>query len=72
MTDLATVPVAILAGGRATRLRPLTDAVPKALVDVGGRPFIDLQLALLRRRGLRRAVLCLGHLGEQIEAYLGD
>jgi NDP-sugar pyrophosphorylase family protein len=64
--------VAILAGGRATRLQPLTDSVPKALLDFGGRPFIDLQLALLRRRGLRRAVLCLGHLGEQIEAHLGD
>jgi NDP-sugar pyrophosphorylase family protein len=72
VTDLASVPVAVLAGGRATRLLPLTDAVPKALLDVGGRPFIDLQLALLRRRGLRRAVLCVGHLGEQIEAHLGD
>ena len=72
MTALDGVPMAILAGGRATRLQPLTDTVPKALLHVGGRPFIDLQLALLRRRGLRRAVLCLGHLGEQIEAHLGD
>jgi NDP-sugar pyrophosphorylase family protein len=70
--DVASVPVAILAGGRATRLHPLTAAVPKALLDVAGRPFIDRQLALLRRRGLRRAVLCLGHLGEQFESHLGD
>jgi NDP-sugar pyrophosphorylase family protein len=70
--DLAAVPVAILAGGRATRLHPLTETVPKAMVEVAGRPFIDHQLALLRRRGLRRAVLCLGHLGEQVEAHLGD
>jgi NDP-sugar pyrophosphorylase family protein len=70
--DLASVPVAILAGGRATRLRPLTDTVPKALVEVAGRPFIDHQLALLRRQGLRRAVLLLGHLGAQVEAHLGD
>jgi NDP-sugar pyrophosphorylase family protein len=70
--DIASVPVAILAGGRATRLHPLTETVPKALVDVAGRPFIDHQLALLRRRGLRRAVLCLGYLGEQVEAHLGD
>jgi NDP-sugar pyrophosphorylase family protein len=70
--DLASVPVAILAGGRATRLRPLTETVPKAMVEVAGRPFIDHQLALLRGRGLRRAVLCLGHLGEQVEAHLGD
>lgn len=71
-TEIAAVPVAILAGGRATRLRPLTEAMPKAMVEVAGRPFIDHQLALLRRRGLRRAVLCLGHLGEQVEAHLRD
>jgi NDP-sugar pyrophosphorylase family protein len=70
--EIAAVPVAILAGGRATRLGPLTETVPKAMVEVAGKPFIDHQLALLRRRGLRRAVLCLGHLGEQIEAHLGD
>jgi NDP-sugar pyrophosphorylase family protein len=69
--DLAAVPVAILAGGRATRLGPLAETTPKAMVEVAGRPFIDHQLALLRRRGLRRAVLCLGHLGEQVEAHLG-
>ena len=71
-TDIASVPVAILAGGRATRLGSLTETVPKAMVDVAGQPFIDHQLALLRRRGLRRAVLCLGHLGEQVQAHLGD
>ena len=70
--DIADIPVAILAGGRATRLGPLAANVPKAMVDVAGRPFIDHQLALLRRQGLRRAVLCLGHLGEQVEAHLGD
>jgi NDP-sugar pyrophosphorylase family protein len=70
--EIGTVPVAILAGGRATRLHALTDTVPKAMVEVAGRPFIDHQLALLRRRGLRRAVLCLGHLGEQVEAHLGN
>jgi len=68
----AEVPVAILAGGLATRLRPLTTAVPKAMVLVGGRPFIDHQLALLRENGIRRVVLCLGHLGEQVEAHLRD
>jgi NDP-sugar pyrophosphorylase family protein len=39
---------------------------------VAERPFIDHQLALLRRNGIRRVVLCLGHLGEQVEAHLGD
>jgi NDP-sugar pyrophosphorylase family protein len=69
--DIADVPVALLAGGLATRLRPITETIPKAMVEVAGRPFIDHQLALLRRNGVRRVVLCLGYLGEQIEQYLG-
>jgi NDP-sugar pyrophosphorylase family protein len=70
--DIATTPVALLAGGLATRLRPITQTVPKALVEVAGRPFIDHQLDLLYRNGVCRVVLCLGHLGEQIEQHLGD
>jgi NDP-sugar pyrophosphorylase family protein len=69
---IADVPVALLAGGLATRLRPITTTIPKALVEVAGRPFIDHQLALLRDNGIRRVVLCLGYLGEQVEAHLGD
>jgi NDP-sugar pyrophosphorylase family protein len=65
-------PVAILAGGLATRMRPLTEATPKALLDVNGEPFIDHQLRLLASRGLDRVVLCVGHLGERIEAWVGD
>jgi NDP-sugar pyrophosphorylase family protein len=70
--DIATTPVALLAGGLATRLRPITQTIPKALVEVAGRPFIDHQLDLLRENGIRRVVLCLGHLGERIERHLGD
>jgi NDP-sugar pyrophosphorylase family protein len=70
--DIADVPAALLAGGLATRLRPLTEVIPKGLVDVAGYPFIDYQLALLRRHGIRRVVLCLGYRGEQIEAHLGS
>jgi NDP-sugar pyrophosphorylase family protein len=66
------VPVAVLAGGLATRLQPLTQTIPKALVDIAGRPFIDYQLDLFRRRGMRRIVFCLGHLGEQVAEHLGD
>jgi NDP-sugar pyrophosphorylase family protein len=69
---LDSVPVALLAGGLATRLRPITETIPKALVEVAGRPFIDHQLALLRRHGIRRVVLCLGHLGWQVEQHLGN
>lgn len=64
--------VAILAGGLATRLRPLTDAIPKSLIDVNGRPFAEHQLKLLKANGFERVVFCVGHLGEQIEAVLGD
>jgi NDP-sugar pyrophosphorylase family protein len=66
------VPVAVLAGGLATRLGPITRTVPKCLVEVAGRPFIDHQLDLLQRHGIHRIVLCLGHLGDQVAAYLGD
>jgi NDP-sugar pyrophosphorylase family protein len=65
-------PVAILAGGVASRMRPRTDSVPKALIDVAGRPFIAHQLTLLGRQQITDVVLCVGHLGEQIEALVGD
>jgi NDP-sugar pyrophosphorylase family protein len=70
--DIAQVPVALLAGGLATRLRPVTQTIPKALVELAGKPFIDHQLTLLRRNGIRKVVMCLGYLGEQVEAHLGD
>jgi NDP-sugar pyrophosphorylase family protein len=69
---IADVPVAVLAGGLATRLRPITQTVPKAMVEVAGRPFVDHQLALLAHNGVRRAVFCLGHLGEQVEHHVGS
>lgn len=50
----------------------MTETIPKALVDVGGKPFIDHQLALLYGNGIRRVILCLGHLGEQVRAHCGD
>ena len=70
--DIASVPVALLAGGLATRLRPITEKIPKALVDIDGRPFIDHQLALLHRNGIRRVVMCLGYRGEMVQDHCGD
>jgi len=65
-------PIAILAGGLATRLRPVTETIPKALIEVAGEPFLAHQLRLLRRAGFERVVLLAGYLGEQIQAFAGD
>ncbi len=64
--------VAILAGGRATRLRPMTENVPKSLLELNGEPFAVHQLRLLRTQGIRRVVLCVGHLGVLVERAIGD
>lgn len=66
------LPVAVLAGGLATRLRPITEKIPKALVDVAGQPFVVRQMDYLRQQGISRVVLCLSYLGEQVEAVVGD
>jgi NDP-sugar pyrophosphorylase family protein len=66
------IPVAILAGGFATRLRPITEKIPKSLISVAGKPFLAHQLELLRSCGLCRVVLCVGHLGEMIQRDFGD
>jgi MurNAc alpha-1-phosphate uridylyltransferase len=66
------LPVAILAGGLATRLHPITQTIPKALVDVAGKPFISRQLTYLHDQGVRRLVLCIGYLGEMIEVVVGN
>ena len=63
---------ALLSGGLATRLRPLTEKIPKALVEIAGKPFIDRQLTLLQRKGIRHVVLCLGYMGQQVEGLVGD
>ena len=67
MPDL---PFVIVAGGKGTRMRPLTERVPKALLTVAGVPLLDLQLDWLRKQGVRRVVVCLGHLSEPIESHL--
>jgi NDP-sugar pyrophosphorylase family protein len=69
--SLTQIPVAILAGGLATRLRPITEKIPKSLVPVAGKPFLAHQLELLHSRGIRRAVLCIGYLGEMIQRDFG-
>jgi len=64
--------VAILAGGLATRLGDLTRNQPKSLVKVWGEPFLEYQLELLKGGGIKDIVLCISHLGEQIERHFGN
>jgi MurNAc alpha-1-phosphate uridylyltransferase len=66
------LPVAILSGGLATRLRPATETIPKALIDINGEPFIAHQLRLLNSAGVDRAIMCVGYLGEMIQRFAGD
>jgi NDP-sugar pyrophosphorylase family protein len=62
----------VLAAGFGTRLAPLTDRVPKALLDIGGRPVIEYPLRMLAAAGVEEAIINLHHLGEKIRAALGD
>jgi MurNAc alpha-1-phosphate uridylyltransferase len=66
------LPVAILAGGLATRLRPNTETIAKSLLPIQGEPFISHQLRLLRTQGIQRVVLCLGYLGEMVRDFVAD
>ncbi len=65
-------PVAILAGGLAKRLQPLTQTIPKALIDVNGEPFIAHQLRLLHSNEIDRVIVCAGYLGEMVQEVVGD
>lgn len=62
----------LLVGGMGTRLRAVLPSVPKPLASVGDRPFLELLVRQLRRQGIRRLVLCTGHLAGQIEDEFGD
>jgi len=64
-------PVVILAGGLATRLRPVTEKIPKALVDVGGKPFIYHQLRLLHSHGIQQVIISAWYHGDMIRDYVG-
>jgi MurNAc alpha-1-phosphate uridylyltransferase len=62
----------ILAAGRGERLRPLTDTTPKPMLPIRGRPLLEHQIGWLRAAGITELVINLHHLGDRIEAYLGD
>jgi len=62
----------VLAGGLATRMRPRTLTLPKSMLEVAGRPFVEWQLERLARAGLQDVVMCVAFLGDQIRAHVGD
>jgi histidinol-phosphate phosphatase family protein len=62
----------ILAGGRGERLRPITDNIPKSLVEIAGKPLIEYQIDSLRRSQITDIVLVVGYLGSLVKKYLGD
>ena len=66
------LPVLILAGGLATRLRPITETIPKSLVEVAGEPFICRQLRYLKSQGVQTVVICIGYFGEMIMDVVRD
>jgi len=65
-------PIAVLAGGLATRMRPLTEQLPKALLEVAGEPFVAHQLRLFAREGITEVKLLVGHCWEQIALFVGN
>lgn len=66
------LPLLILAGGLATRLQPVTNTLPKSLVPVAGKPFLDHQLFLLKRSGFKQVLLCAGHFANQIKQHISQ
>jgi len=64
--------IAILAGGLATRLQLLTERIPKSMIMIEGKPFLQYQLEFLKKGRVTNIVLCVGYLSEQIETYFGD
>jgi len=69
---MAAMDAVVLAGGRGTRLAPLTVTVPKPLLPLGERPIIDILIAQLAAAGAGRVIVCLGYLAPLMQAFLGD
>ena len=66
------LPLAILAGGYATRLGSLTKDSPKCLIEINGRPFVDWQLDLLIKHGYTDFIFCISYKSDMVQEHLGD
>ena len=66
------IPIVILAGGLATRLRPLTEKIPKSMLIIDDKPFVYYQLKLFEISGVKQVHFCLGFLGEIVEEYIKE
>lgn len=64
--------IVILCGGLATRLYPLTKKIPKSMIRIEGKPFLEHQLDLLKKNKIKNILLCIGYKGEQIKKYFGS
>lgn len=64
--------VIILAGGKGTRLRPLTETIPKPMVEIRGKPFLEYKIEQIKMFGGEKIILCTGYLGDHIKNYFGD
>lgn len=65
-------PAMILSGGLATRLRPMTEILPKSMIVINEEPFVAHQLRLLRSKGIQKVILCVGYLSDAIIQFIGD
>ena len=62
----------LLAGGKATRLRPVSETIPKSMIEVAGKPFIEHQIELIKKNNISKIVICASYLGEMIREFIGD
>jgi len=62
----------ILAGGLGVRLKPITETIPKPLVEINGKPFLEYLIDHLKKNGIKKIILCVAYLGDKIENYFGD
>ena len=62
----------ILAGGMGTRLKPITDTLPKPMIPMNGKPFLEHLVKMLKEEGITEIVLLLGYLPQKVQEYFGD